>query len=72
MQNIMWELWAKNAFALKIAPPAGHFLVSELQGPVFTTVMNFRAPRLIFRGQLFRTYNLDQNDLLYYTEKLNW
>ena len=25
VQHIMWELWAKNAFALKIAPPAGHF-----------------------------------------------
>ena len=23
--HIMWDLWAKNAFALKIAPPAGDF-----------------------------------------------
>ena len=26
VQYIMWDLWAKNAFALKIAPPGGHFL----------------------------------------------
>ena len=23
--HVMWDLWAKNAFALKMAPPAGHF-----------------------------------------------
>ena len=25
VQHIMWELWAKNAFALKTVPPAGNF-----------------------------------------------
>ena len=25
VQHVMWELWAKSAFALKIAPPAVHF-----------------------------------------------
>ena len=25
VRHIMWELWDKNTFALKIAPPAVHF-----------------------------------------------
>ena len=38
--HIMWELWAKNAFALKIAPPAGLFWCVSLQGPFYSTPMN--------------------------------
>ena len=32
VQHIMWELWAKNAFALKIAPPAGYFWCVSYRG----------------------------------------
>lgn len=32
VRHIMWELLAKNAFALKIAPPAGHFWCVSYRG----------------------------------------
>ena len=40
VQHIMWELWAKNALALKIVPPTGHFWC-ESQGPFYRTSLNF-------------------------------
>ena len=37
--NIVLELWAKNAFTLKIAPPAGHFWYVSHRGHSITPLL---------------------------------